>query len=778
MTDTNEPLQTLVGVLERLTFQNEENGYTVAKVIPKGKNYEVTVVGTLAGVNVGESLRLRGTWTTHPQYGRQFQAQSYTVQLPATIEGIRKYLGSGLVKGIGPVNAGRIVDYFGLKTLDVIEQDAHLLREVPGIGPKRAALIARAWAEQQQIKEIMLFLQSHGVSTSLAVKIYKQYGDEAIPIVRGDPYRLAKDIWGIGFKTADKIARQMGFAADAPERLRAGLRYALGTFSDDGHCFTTREQLLAEAARLLEATVEACAPQLDALIQLEEVIAENRESRIENQESAAQRLSGSAAPQPTTHNPQPITQNPQPTTKIEAIYLPPFFYAEKGVANKLRQVQAAGRDRLAVFQTVDWEAAFGWLAGQSDIRLAEQQQAAVRMALTEKVSVLTGGPGTGKTTVTRSIIQLLQAKRGSVLLCAPTGRAAKRLSETTGLEAKTIHRLLEFKPAEGFKFLRDQENPLDADLIIVDETSMVDILLMNHLLKAVEAGSHLLLVGDVDQLPSVGAGNVLRDLIDSAVLPVTRLETIFRQAEDSYIIVNAHRINRGEMPIVNRGARDFFYFKATDAESAADLVLDVAARRIPEKFGYDADRDVQVLSPMHRGAAGVSALNQRLQERLNPPDPRKPEAPHGSRVFRVGDRVMQLRNDYDRQVFNGDMGRVTAVDLEEHTLTVDFDGAAVGYEAAQLDELVHAYAVSIHKSQGSEFPVVVIPVLTQHYMMLQRNLLYTGVTRARELVVLVGDMRAIAIAVHNDKIAQRNTRLAERLRAWTPPAGGYGYKTE
>jgi exodeoxyribonuclease V alpha subunit len=402
------------------------------------------------------------------------------------------------------------------------------------------------------------------------------------------------------------------------------------------------------------------------------------------------------------------------------------------------------------------------------------------MALTEKVSVLTGGPGTGKTTVTRSIIQLLQAKRGSVLLCAPTGRAAKRLSETTGLEAKTIHRLLEFKPAEGFKFLRDQENPLDADLIIVDETSMVDILLMNHLLKAVEAGSHLLLVGDVDQLPSVGAGNVLRDLIDSAVLPVTRLETIFRQAEDSYIIVNAHRINRGEMPIVNRGARDFFYFKATDAESAADLVLDVAARRIPEKFGYDADRDVQVLSPMHRGAAGVSALNQRLQERLNPPDPRKPEAPHGSRVFRVGDRVMQLRNDYDRQVFNGDMGRVTAVDLEEHTLTVDFDGAAVGYEAAQLDELVHAYAVSIHKSQGSEFPVVVIPVLTQHYMMLQRNLLYTGVTAGR------GNWWccwwATCAPLPSPCIT---TRSRSATRAWrsacgrgTPPAGGYGYKTE
>jgi len=447
-----------------------------------------------------------------------------------------------------------------------------------------------------------------------------------------------------------------------------------------------------------------------------------------------------------------------------AIYLPPFFYAEKGVSNKLRQLMAAAQDRLAEFQRTDWEAAFGWLAEHNPLRLAEQQQAAVRMALTARVGILTGGPGTGKTTVTRSIIQLLQAKHCTVLLAAPTGRAAKRLGETTGLPAKTIHRLLEVKPSEGFKFVRDQENPLDADMVIVDETSMVDVLLMNHLLKAVAAGSHLLLVGDVDQLPSVGAGNVLRDLIASAAIPVTRLDTIFRQAEDSFIIVNAHRINQGQPPIVNGPARDFFLFRETDAEAAAGLVLDVVARRIPEKFGYDADRDVQVLSPMHRGAAGVGALNQQLQERLNPPDARKIECAHGSRVFRVGDRVMQIRNDYDRQVFNGDMGRVTGLDLEEHTLTATFDDAAVVYEFAQLDELVHAYAVSIHKSQGSEFPVVVIPLLTQHYMMLQRNLLYTGVTRARELVVLVGDQRAIAIAVRNNKIAQRNTRLAERLR--------------
>ncbi|HOU12296.1 MAG TPA: ATP-dependent RecD-like DNA helicase [Anaerolineae bacterium] len=764
------PLQTLEGTLERLTFQNEENGYTVAKLTPKGKSYEVTVIGTLTGVNPGESVRLRGVWTTHPQYGRQFEVREYSVQLPATVEGIRKYLGSGLIKGVGPVNAGRIVDYFGLKTLDVIETEVHRLREVPGVGEKRTAQIARAWEEQKHIKEIMIFLQSHGVSTGLAVKIYKQYADQALAVVRNDPYRLAKDIYGIGFKTADKIAQKMGFAVDAPERIQAGLRYALGTFSDDGHCFAPRDELLTAAAELLEVPREACAPQLDTLIRLEEVVAENGEWQMANGESRTknQRISESSIQHPVSSIQQPATSNES------AIFLPPFFYAERGVANKLRQLQASARDRLAVFRDVEWDKAFAWLAERNPIHLAEQQEAAVRMALTEKVSILTGGPGTGKTTITRSIIQLLLAKRCSVLLCAPTGRAAKRLSEATGLEAKTIHRLLEVKPAEGFRFARDQENPLDADMVIVDETSMVDILLMNHLLKAVEAGSHLLLVGDVDQLPSVGAGNVLRDLIASDVIPVTRLDTIFRQAEDSYIIVNAHRINRGEMPVCNGPARDFFMFTADDAERAADLVLDIVAQRIPAKFGYDADRDIQVLSPMHRGAAGVGELNRRLQETLNPPDARKAQSVHGARTFRVGDRVMQIRNDYDRQVFNGDMGRVTALDLEEHTLTVNFDGALVGYEFTELDELVHAYAVSIHKSQGSEFPVVVIPILTQHYMMLQRNLLYTGVTRAAKLVVLVGNPRAIAIAVHNDKIAQRNTRLTERLLAWTPSsARGY-----
>lgn len=729
---TNQtPLQTLEGTLERLTYQNEENGYTVARLIPKGKSYEVTIVGTLTGVSIGESLHLSGVWTTHPRYGRQFEIRSYRVTLPATVEGIRKYLGSGLIKGIGPVTAERIVDHYGLKTLDVIEEDIHQLREIPGVGPKRAAMIAKAWEEQKQIKEIMLFLQSQDVSTSLAVKIYKRYGDEAIRVVTTTPYRLARDIYGIGFRTADKIARKMGIAADAPERIQAGLRYALSAFSDDGHCYAAREALITAGGELLEVPQPACQPELDALIRAEEVI------QVETEGEPAH----------------------------EAIYLPPFFYAEMGVATKIKQLLSTQRDRLAHFCEIDWEKAFAWLAERQPIRLVEAQETAVRVALTKRLSILTGGPGTGKSTIMGSLIDLVRAKQGKVLLAAPTGRAAKRLNETTGLPAKTIHRLLEFRPGANTTFARDRENPLDADLVIVDEASMIDILLMNHLLKAVEAGTHLLLVGDVDQLPSVGPGNVLRDLIQSATIPVTRLETIFRQSEDSYIVLNAHRINQGEMPLFPRDASDFFLFRQPDPEKAADLVVDIVARRIPAKFGYDPMNDIQVLSPMHRGAAGVTALNGRLQEKLNAPRSASPSLSRGSYTFRPGDRVMQIRNDYDRQVFNGDMGIIVGVDLEDQIVTVDFEGQPVTYEFSQLEDLVHAYAVSIHKSQGSEFPVVVIPILTQHYILLQRNLLYTAVTRARELVVLVGDRRAIAIAVRNNRVARRNTRLTDLLQA-------------
>ncbi|MBI5302642.1 MAG: ATP-dependent RecD-like DNA helicase [Chloroflexi bacterium] len=723
MTPSSVPLQSLRGTIERITFYNEENGYTVARFLPEGKPDTITIVGNLMGANVGESLSLDGIWTNHPQHGRQFEIKHFSLQYPATVQGLRKYLGSGLIKGVGPVTAERIVKHFGLDTLDVIETDVARLREVDGVGPKRIEIIQRGWAEQKQIKEVMLFLQSHGVSTSLAVKIYKAYGDGALNIVRNDPYRLARDIWGIGFLTADKIARAMGIQPSDPARIEAGVRYVLGQFSDDGHVFALRTDLIRAATEALDASAQLVEEAIARLAQAEEVFVED-----------------------------------------EAVYLIPFYYAEIGVANRLKELVAQPRTRLEEFRALDWASAFEWVAQKNRIALTAKQQEAVKTALTSKVSVLTGGPGTGKTTSVRALIQLLKAKRKTFKLAAPTGRAAKRLSEATGETAQTLHRLLEFKPYEGNKFLRDRDNPLDADLIIVDELSMIDLLLMNALLKALDLWSHVLLIGDPDQLPSVGAGSVLRDLIASQFVPVVALDVIFRQAEESLIITNAHRINQGEMPQFTQVAKDFFLFKESEPEQAAQRVVEVVKTRIPNKFGMDAIEDIQVLSPMHRGTVGVGALNQSLQDALNPAAERKKEQRHGSRVFRVGDKVLQTRNNYDKQVFNGDLGRVVSVDSEDQVLGVDFDGARVEYEFGELDELVHAFAMSVHKSQGSEYRAVVIPLLTQHYLMLQRNLLYTAVTRAKELVVLVGTPKAIALAVKNNKIVQRNSRLAKRLQ--------------
>lgn len=721
------PLQTLRGTIERITFANEENGYTVARFLPEGKTDIITIVGNLMGANVGESLSLEGMWTNHPQHGRQFEIKHFSLQYPATVQGLRKYLGSGLIKGIGPVTAERIVKHFGLETLDVIEKEVERLHQVEGVGPKRIEIIRRGWAEQKQIKEVMLFLQSHGVSTSLAVKIYKAYGDGALNIVRNDPYRLARDIWGIGFLTADKIARALGIQPDDPARIQAGVRYVLGKFSDDGHVFALRADLVRDATEALEASAQLVEAAIGQLAQAEEVFVED-----------------------------------------EAVYLIPFYYAEIGVANRLKEFVASPRTRLAEFRSLDWTSAFNWIAAKSQVDLTTKQQDAVRTALTAKVCVLTGGPGTGKTTTVRALIQILKAKRKTFKLAAPTGRAAKRLSEATGETAQTLHRLLEFKPFEGNKFLRDRDNPLDADVIIVDELSMIDLLLMNALLKAIDLGSHVLFIGDPDQLPSVGAGSVLRDLIASQFVPVVALDVIFRQAESSLIITNAHRINQGEMPHFTPVAQDFFLFKESEPESAAKRVVELVKTRIPNKFGVDAVEDIQVLSPMHRGEVGVGALNQSLQDALNPSREGMKEWRHGSRIFRVGDKVLQTRNNYDKLVFNGDLGRVVSVDIEDQTIAIDFDGTRIDYEFGELDELVHAFAMSVHKSQGSEYRAVVIPLLTQHYMMLQRNLLYTAVTRAKELVVLVGTLKAIALAVKNNKIVQRNSRLAKRLQESAP----------
>ena len=745
---------TLRGTIERITYHNEENGYTVAQLLPEGQSGTVTVVGNMLGINIGESVVLTGVWMAHAHYGRQFKAENVQTVLPATAAGMERYLGSGLIKGIGPVTAKRIVRKFGAETLTVIEQEPARLVEVLGVGRKRVDMIVRAWAEQQKIKEVMLFLQSHNVSTGLAVRIFKQYGDDAIDIVRNDPYRLAREVFGIGFLTADKIARELGIAHDAPERVAAGVAYELSQAADEGNSYLPEKELIQRAAALLGVTEVQAAEGINNLLQDAQIWVEG-----ESPGWAEKRTLQASVPTLAEERP---------------VYLLPFYYGEVGVAGRLRRLAEAPEDRLAAFAAFNWAAALALLSAEAPDRqtLTPKQLEAVQAALTRRVAVLTGGPGTGKTTTVRSIVRLAEAAGARLVFASPTGRAAKRLAEATGRTAKTIHRLLEFKPGAGTMFQRNEENPLETDLVIVDEASMLDLLLANHLLKAIPAGAHLLLVGDIDQLPSVGAGNVLRDIIAAIEadggLPhtaVVRLDTIFRQAEGSYIITNAHRINRGEMPVLdNKHALDFFIFKEEDPEKAAELVVELVQERISRKFGIAPDQ-IQVLSPMHRGAVGVGSLNAALQAALNPPKPALDERQVGGRTYRVGDRVMQIRNNYDKEVFNGDMGQITMIDLEEQVVGVLMDGRTMRYDFSELDELVHSYAVSVHKSQGSEFPAVVIPLLPTHYMMLQRNLLYTAVTRAQKLVVLVGTPRAVAIAVHNDRSHQRYSGLAERLGA-------------
>ncbi len=727
----------LQGIVERVTYYNEETGYSVLRLSVTGQPGLVTVVGNLPEVQPGESLRLEGSWTVHPQYGRQFKAERCEQVLPATVEGIKKYLGSGLVKGVGPVIAARIVQQFGADTLRILDEEPHRLREALGVGPKRAAAVAQAWEEQKHIRAVMMFLQSHGVTTGLAVKIYKTYGDDALRVVQEDPYRLARDIWGVGFKTADKIARHLGLPTDSPARVQAGVAYVLSQKADEGHVYTPEEELVAEAARLLDVP-----PALvrDALAALDADETVRRE----------------------TFTYPPPSPDGAPLREERAVYLAPFYYGEIGVTKRVAELVSHRASRLGGLRAADVSRLLARLSQETAIELSPEQRGAVQTALTHKVTVLTGGPGTGKTVTTRTIIGALELLDCRYALCAPTGRAAKRLSEATGREAKTVHRLLEYSPQDGFR--RNAAHPLEVDFLIVDEASMLDLLLTNHLLKAVKPEAHVLFVGDVDQLPSVGAGDVLRDLIASGRAAVVRLTTIFRQAQNSGIVVNAHRVNRGQMPILNR-FDDFYFFSQEDPRQAADLLVDIVKRRIPRKFGLDAVDEVQVLAPMYRGACGVANLNQLLQEALNPPSPRKPERRLGGRIFRVGDKVMQTRNDYVREVYNGDIGRVVALDGVEQTLTVRIDGRPVVYDWAESDELAHAFAISVHKSQGSEYPAVVMPLLTQHYLMLQRNLFYTAITRAQRLVVLVGTRRAIGIAVHNAKVRERHSGLGLRLRA-------------
>ena len=711
----------LEGVLERIVFFNEENGFTVARLQVAKRHDLVAIVGVLPSPMPGETLRLKGEWIVDNKFGEQFRVQSCLSVLPATLTGIEKYLGSGLVKGIGPIMAGRIVDRFGLETLDIIEDSTEKLLEVEGIGSIRVDRIAKAWQEQKEIREVMIFLQGEGVSSTYAVKIYKAYGDKSISVVKENPYRLALDISGIGFKTADKIAQNMGIDPNSPMRAEAGIIHALSELVDEGHVYYPYEELKEKAAELLAVDMDILDTALVTLTEQRRVV---------------------------------IEEHPE----HRAVYLTPLYVAEVNAATRLKTLISSSKQ----LPQIDIEKAIVWVQQVNRIELAEMQKEALRKAVTGKVLVITGGPGTGKTTLVNSIIKILRRKKQRIALASPTGRAAKRLSEVTGREAKTIHRLLEFSPSEG-GFKRNEENPLDADLVIIDEVSMVDILLMNHLLKAIPPMATLLLVGDADQLPSVGPGNVLKDIIESNQVETIRLTEIFRQAQESLIVVNAHRVNRGESlqlkPSSGQQA-NLYFINREEPEEVLTVIKELCQRRLPAAFHLDPLEDIQVMTPMHRGTVGVANLNAELQNLLNP---NQKVVARGGRLFRVNDKVMQISNNYEKEAFNGDIGRILGIDLEEQKLTVKFDDRVIEYDWGELDELVLAYAISIHKSQGSEYPAVVIPLLTQHYIMLQRNLLYTAITRAKRLVILVGSKRAIAIAIKNNKVQFRYTGLSPRL---------------
>ncbi|MDY6305801.1 MAG: AAA family ATPase [Oribacterium sp.] len=793
-------------VVERITYQNAENGYSVIKCRVKNYTDLVTVIGMMPDVHVGSVLSLTGQWKIDAKYGRQFQMETFEETLPATVFGMEKYLGSGLIKGIGPVYAKKIVNAFGQETLNVIEETPERLLEIPGIGRSRVESIKKSWKEQAEIKNIMLFLQSHDVSTAHATKIYKTYGNESIKIVQENPYRLADDIWGIGFKTADTIAEKMGFGHEKYARLRSGIFYTLNKLSEEGHCYAKRKDLLSAGAELLSVDENLLSMTLDEMIHQEDVIIDtvpeetNADERgvggkaedastsgnyadILELRTAAQlsrvaeagttygnsskishiqtfsdanayslQSDGDSSTTETTHSASDIKKSDDPMEK--AVYLPPFYFAERGTAKRLVSILRGNSSILVKTDGLEQR-----IAAKTGMQYDEIQMQAIRTAANCKVLVLTGGPGTGKTTTTLGIITALKESGAKILLAAPTGRAAKRLSEATGMEAKTIHRLLEYKPPEGYQ--KNDEHPLEGDALIVDECSMIDILLMYNLLKAVPDTMRLVLVGDIDQLPSVGAGNVLRDVIASGCVPVVRLTRIFRQAQKSRIIMNAHRINEGKMPDLSNGRNsDFFFIAEEDPDKAVETIVGLVQTKL-SRYYHVRPQDIQVLTPMLKGVVGASNLNQSLQAALNT---NSVGLRHGGVMYRKQDKVMQIRNNYDKEVFNGDIGIVASVDTEDRSLKVDFDGRLVEYDISELDELVLAYATTIHKAQGSEYPIVVMPVMMNHFVMLQRNLIYTGITRAKKILVIVGTKKALAYAVKHVTVTERNTMLKERIQ--------------
>ncbi len=721
MTDSpSAQRETVQGRVDRVLFSNEENGWCVVRLSVE-EAPPLTAIGPLLGVRPGDDLRLSGRWVTHNTYGEQFEAASYVQIAPSTEEGLRRFLGSGKIRGLGPKRAATVVEKFGLEVFDILDHQPERLLEVMGIGPATLRRITDSWERHRGIQQIMVFLTGHGVTPGVAVKVFRRYGPSAVDVVRANPYRLAEDVFGVGFLTADRIARQLGIPGDAPERIEAGILHTLGDAAGQGHVFLPEEALVETASTLLEISDELVPQALARLAERRRVVV------------------------------RPRSQD------TPAVYAPHLAAAEASIADDLAELLR----RPASGQPVIVTTAIAWYQGRAGIRLAPRQRDALSAAFTRKAAVITGGPGTGKTTLIRGVVEILGRKNARVALAAPTGRAAKRLGEATGAAATTIHRLLEFNPRDrGFN--RNRQRPLEADCIVIDEVSMLDVELASALLAAVPPTSRLLLVGDADQLPSVGPGNVLADLIASEVLPVIRLDFIFRQARRSRIVDNAHRVNQGTVPrIDNAEDGDFFFAQQGDPQQAADLVIDFAARRIPRRYGFDPLKDIQVLAPMHRGELGVANLNQRLQNELTP---NGRELVVGSRRFRVGDKVMQVRNNYDLDIFNGDLGRISDIDFQDRTVTVDFDGRAVDVSSDDLEDVIPAYACTIHKSQGSEYPAVVIVLHHQHHIMLQRNLLYTAITRGRKLVVIVGSQRALARAVFNAKVRTRHTLLGERLR--------------
>ena len=731
----------VIGIVEEIIFRNEENGFSVIDVQEEGTNHLVTVVGNFPCISQGERVRLEGDWTTHPDYGRQLKMLNYSSAAPSTMVGLTNYLASGLIKGVGEATAKKLVQHFGMEVLDIIQFNPQRLTEVDGIGSSRAEMIASSFSEQKDIREIMVFLQSYGITTTYALKIYKMYGGNTINLVRENPYRLAEDITGIGFKTADQIARKLGVDLNSPYRAAAGIKYILSDAALDGHTFLPKEVLLEKAKKILGIDNSLIENALTNLVLSHSIVMEQTEEYI-------------------------------------AVYRAGIYQAEASAARMLRDL--AADNTIKRFKNIENNIKI--FEEKNHISLADQQREAVCKAMEHGVLVITGGPGTGKTTTINCIIDLFEQEGLEVELAAPTGRAAKRMTETTGCEARTIHRLLEYGYGEEqeYAFQLDEDNPIKADAVIIDEMSMVDILLLYHLLKAIVHGTRLILVGDVDQLPSVGPGNVLRDIIQSDVIPVIKLTEIFRQAQESMIIVNAHRINRGENPLLNIKDKDFFYDKREKADDILRTLIDLVVRRLPGFGNYDILKDIQVLAPMRKGIIGVNNLNSELQQVLNPPSHDKNEKAYGQIVFRQGDKVMQIKNNYKLQwtrcgingetiegegVFNGDLGLIQDIDREEQTLTVKFDDdKTVVYEFSQLDDLELSYAISIHKSQGCEFPVVVIPLAAGPPMLMTRNLLYTGVTRAKEMVVLVGREQAIYRMVGNNHIAKRYSSLDIRLK--------------